>query len=93
MLDAVGTLSADVGVQLVAGTTAVASLGAFIWAAAVSSPRPCWTRQRGCLIKASDESACAGCTVYLRSRVAEYKLRGLPDLGEIERLTVIGSVE
>lgn len=91
MLDSIGALSADVGVQLVAGTTAVASLGAFAWAAAIGSPRPCWTRKRGCLIKAGDQDACAGCSVYLRSKVADYKLRGLGDLGEIRRLNVIGS--
>lgn len=90
MLEAIG---ADVGVQVVAGATAVASLGAFAWAAAIGSPRPCWTRRRGCIIKEGDEHACEGCTVFLRSRVAEYKLRPLPELGEIERLTVIGAVE
>jgi hypothetical protein len=88
MLEAIG---ADVGVQVVAGATAVASLGAFAWAAATASPRPCWTRRRGCIIKGENQDACATCTVYLRSKVAEYRLRGFPDLGEIERLTVIGA--
>jgi hypothetical protein len=91
MLDAIGGLSADIGVQLVAGTTAVASLGAFAWAAAVATPRPCWTRRRGCVIREGNENACATCSVYLRTKVDDLKLRGLGDLGEIRRLTVIGS--
>jgi hypothetical protein len=91
MLDAIAGLSADVGVQVVAGTTAVASLGAFAWAAAVGTPRPCWTRRRGCVLKEGNEGACATCSVYLRAKVDDLKLRGLGDLGEIRRLTVIGS--
>lgn len=88
MLEAIG---ADVGVQVVAGATAVASLGAFAWVASTATPRPCWTRSHGCIIREGNPEACATCTVFLRSNVAEYRLRGFPDLGEIERLTVIGA--
>ncbi len=84
-------LSSDLGVQLVAGATGVASAGALFWAAATAAPRPCWTKRRGCLLKAEDVNACASCTVFLRSRLPEYQLRPLPDLGEIRRLNVIGS--
>jgi hypothetical protein len=86
-------LSGDVGVQLVAGATGLASLGALVWAAGTAAPRPCWTKRRGCLLKAENGDACAGCSVFLRSRVPEYQIRGLPDLGEIQRLRVIGAAE
>ena len=90
MLDA---LTGDVGVQLVAGATAVASLGALVWAVGTAAPRPCWTKRRGCLLKAEDANACASCSVFLRSRVPEYRLQGLQDLGEIKRMKVIGAMD
>ena len=90
MLDSIGTLGSDTAVQLVAGVTGAASLAAFGFASLASPPRPCWTRNR-CMLKQADQTACQRCSVYLRARVPELALAELPDLGQIRRLTPLGS--
>lgn len=92
MLDSIGALGGDAAVQAVAGIAGVAGLGAFVVAHLTGAPRPCWQGNR-CILKAGDEAACGRCSVYLRSRgqADELGLRGLPELGEIRRLRVIGS--
>jgi hypothetical protein len=90
MLDSIGTLGGDSAVQLVAGVTGAASLAAFGFASLAGPPRPCWTRNR-CMLKREDVSACQRCTVYARAHFRDLHLQQLPELGEIRRLTVLGS--
>jgi hypothetical protein len=90
MLESISVLGGDTAVQVVAGVTGAASLIAFGLASMAAPPRPCWTRNR-CLLKSEDASACQRCTVYARARMSNLTLRQLPELGEIRRLTVIGS--
>jgi hypothetical protein len=90
MLDSIGTLGSDGAVQLVAGLTGAASLAACGFASLAGPPRPCWTRNR-CMLKREDASACLRCTVYARAHLHDLSLQQLPELGEIRRLTVLGS--
>ena len=90
MLDSIGALGGDGAVQLVAGITGAASLAAFGFARLAGPPRPCGTRSR-CMIKRDDASACQRCTVYARAHFRDLQLQQLPEVGEIRRLTVIGS--
>jgi hypothetical protein len=94
VLESIGVLGSDVAVQAVAGITGAASLGAFVVAHLASPPSPCWKGKK-CMLKAADETACGRCSVYLRTRGQpdELALRGLPELGDIKRIQVIGALE
>jgi hypothetical protein len=43
------------------------------------------------MLKRDDSSACQRCTVYARAHFRDLHLQQLPELGEIRRLTVLGS--
>lgn len=89
MLQAVETLAGDASLQIMAGATLALSVGMTI-AVRLSTPRACWNGN-GCLLKRDDPGACGTCSIYHDYRMNGSLIQAQPELGEIRRLSVLGS--
>lgn len=89
MIETFETLAGDVSLQIVAGATLALSAGASV-IFRLATPQPCW-KGNGCLLKQANPDACGTCSILHDYRMNGALIQAQPELGEIRRMSVLGS--